>query len=201
MSSDLGELLERAEDYRFDPLKLDAVPVTGKLRKSPDPKTCLLVLSSDASGDLVVEIALEDVVKHEANKEAPAEDTVTLHVRPTAIVDASLRGRLGNGLVPGFVVAAAFGAGVREPVPMAAWREIVRPFSRLDVMLNLLSGLEWTECRARGKAACENQFPPGPARDQCITDAYIACGPRPTLRVDERVLEQLVDLFKGPVRP
>ena len=47
----------------------------------------------------------------------------------------------------------------------------------------------------------DNQFPPGPARDQCITDAYIACGPRPTLRVDERVLEQLVDLFKGPVRP
>jgi hypothetical protein len=200
MSSDFGDLLERASDYRFDPLNLDAVPVTGKLRKSPDPKTCLLVLSSEPSGDLVVEIALDDVVKHEVGKEAPAEDAVTLHVKPTAVVNASLRGRLGTALVPGFVVAAAFSAGVREPVPTAAWREIVRPFSRLDVMLNLLDGLAWTECRVRGKAACENRHPPGPARDQCITDAYIACGPRPTLRVDERVLEQLVDLFRGPVR-
>ena len=82
MSSDFGELLQRAKDYQFDPLKLDAVPVTGMLRKSPDPKTCLLVLWSEPGGDLVIEVALADVVQHEASKGGAAEDTVTLHVKP-----------------------------------------------------------------------------------------------------------------------
>jgi hypothetical protein len=50
---------------------------------------------------------------------------------------------------------------------------------------------------------CEAQFPPGPDRDRCITDGYIACGERPRLRVSDRVLEQLAELFRdtGPGGP
>jgi hypothetical protein len=123
---------------------------------------------------------------------------VTLHVKPTAILTTSFRGKVTNSLIPAFIVTSAFGQGVREPIPSVPWREIVTPFSRLDVMLNLLDGLTWVECRAQGKADCEAMFPPGPDRDQCITDRYIQCGLRPRLRVDERVLEQLVELFRSP---
>jgi hypothetical protein len=201
MDSDFSDLLGQAEDYEFDPRRLDAVPITGVLRKSPNPKSCVLVLSSQAAGDLVVEIEADDVVKHEPEKgDDGAGDLVTLHLKPTAIVSASLRGKLTNALVPAFVVMSAFGHAVREPRPSVPWREIVTPFSRLDAMLNLLDGLSWTECRVRGKAECEALHPAGPDRDRCISDRYIACGPRPTLRVDERVLEQLRGLLGGPVR-
>ena len=58
-----------------------------------------------------------------------------------------------------------------------------------------------SECRVQGKQDCEARFP-GPdleaARNACITDAYIACGERPTLRVDPRTLEQLADLLRPP---
>lgn len=201
MSSDFRELVERAGNYEFDPTKLDAIPITGILRKSPDPKKCILVIFSEATGDLVVEIEADDVVKHEVEKGGkPTGDQVTLHVKPTAILTTSLRGKVTNSLIPAFIVTSAFGQTVREPIPSVPWREIVTPFSRLDVMLNLLDGLAWTECRARGKAECEALHPPGPDRDRCITDKYIECGPRPRLRVDERVLEQLVELFRGPIR-
>ena len=201
MSSDFRELLGRAGKYEFDPKKLDAIPITGILRKSPDPKKCILVIASEPTGDLVVEIEADDVVKHDVKKGGePAEDQVTLHVKPTAMLTTSFRGKITNSLIPAFIVTSAFGQGVREPIPSVPWREIVTPFSRLDVMLNILDSLAWTECRARGKAECEALLPPGPARDQCITDKYIACGPRPRLRVDERVLEQLVELFRGPIR-
>jgi hypothetical protein len=196
MGSAFKDLVERAEKYEFDPKRLDAIPITGTLKKSPDPRNVILVLSSQAAGDLVVEVATDDVVKHEVT-----DDQVTLHVKPTAVVTASARGKIASALVPAFVTASAFGQGVREPVPSVPWREIVTPFSRLDVMLNVLDGISWAECRANGKAACENMHPPGPARDQCIVDRYIACGERPTLRVSERVLEQLAELFRGPVRP
>jgi len=53
MSSDFRELLGRAGKYEFDPKKLDAIPITGILRKSPDPKKCILVIASEATGDLV----------------------------------------------------------------------------------------------------------------------------------------------------
>lgn len=194
MGSAFKELVERAENYEFDPKRLDAIPITGTLRKSPDPKNVILVISSQASGDLVVEMAADDVVKHEVT-----DTQVTLHVKPTAVVTASVRGKIASALVPAFVVTSAFGQGVREPVPSVPWRQIVTPFSRLDVMLNVLDGISWAQCRADAKATCEVRHPqPGPARDQCIVDGYIACGPRPTLRVSERVLEQLVELFRGP---
>jgi hypothetical protein len=193
--------MERAENYEFDPKKLDAIPITGILRKSPDPKKCILVLSSEATGDLVVEIEAADVVKYEVQKGGePPGDEVTLHVKPTAILSTSFTGKITNSLIPAFIAMSAFGQGVREPVPSVPWREIVTPFSRLDVMLNLVDGLAWTECRARGKAECEFLHPPGPDRDRCITDRYIACGPPPRLRVDERVLEQLLELFRGSIR-
>jgi len=202
MSSDFRELVERAGNYEFDPKKLDAIPITGILRKSPDPKNCILVISSEANGDLVVEIAADDVVKYDVEKGGePSGDQVTLHVKPTAILTASFSGKVTNSLIPAFIVTSAFGQAVREPIPSVPWREIVTPFSRLDVMLNLLDGVAWTECRARGKAECEARHPsPGPARDQCITDRYIECGPPPRLRVSERVLEQLVELFRGSIR-
>jgi hypothetical protein len=197
MGSAFKELVERAEKYEFDPKRLDAIQITGTLRKSPDPKNVILVLASESAGDLLVELATEDVVKHEVTG-----SQVTLYVKPSAVVTASVQGKIASALVPAFIVTSAFGQGVREPVPSVPWREIVTPFSRLDVMLNVLDGLSWAQCRADGKAACEVMFPqPGPARDQCIVDAYIACGERPTLRVSERVLEQLVELFRGPVRP
>jgi hypothetical protein len=43
----------------------------------------------------------------------------------------------------------------------------------------------------------------GADRDRCITDGYIACGERPRLRVSDRVLEQLAELFRdtGPGGP
>ena len=202
MSSDFRELVERAGNYEFDPQKLDAIPITGVLRKSPDPKKCILVISSEATGDLVVEIEADDVVRYEPQRKGePIGDLLTLHIKPTAIVTTSFRGKITNSLLPAFIVTSAFGQGVREPVPSVPWREIVTPFSRLDIMLNVLDGLAWTECRARGKAECELLHPvPGPARDQCIADRYIACGPRPRLRVSERVLEQLVELFRGPIQ-
>ncbi len=201
MTSDFREIVDRAGNYEFDPKKLDAIPITGILKKSPDPKNCILVLSSEANGDLVVEIAVDDVVKHEVRKgRESTRDRLTLHVKPTAITTASLKGKVTNALIPAFIVTSAFGQSVRGPIPSVPWKEIVTPFSRLDVMLNLLDGLAWTECRARGKAECEAFHPPGPDRDRCITDKYIECGPPPRLRVDERALEQLVELFRGPIR-
>lgn len=201
MSGKFAELLERAGSYEFDPRKLDALPITGMLRKSPDPRSCILVISSSAAGDLIVEIDADDVVEHEVNGAGEhAGEEVTLRVRPTAVVTASVKGKLAAAAVPAFVVTSAFGQGVRQPVPSAPWRAIVTPFSRLDVMLNVLDGLGWAECRARGKAECEALHPPGPDRDRCITDRYIACGPPPRLRVDERVLEQLRELVGGPIR-
>jgi hypothetical protein len=202
MSSDFKQLVEGAGKYAFDPRKLDAIPIRGVLRKSSDPKNCILVLSSDANGDLIVEIEMDDVVKYEVEKGSePTGGRVTLHIKPSAIVTASFNGKVANSLIPAYIVTSAVGQGVREPIPSVPWREIVTPFSRLDVMLNVLDVLSWSECRARGKAECELLFPnPGPARDQCIVDRNIACGPKPTLRVPERVLEQLVDLFRGPIR-
>ena len=200
-AADFTELLTRAGSYEFDPERLDAIPITGELRKSPDPKKCILVMSSTAAGDLIVEIAAEDVVEYEGDHGGEhAGEPVTLHVRPAAIVTASAKGKVANALVPAFIVTSAFGQGVKEPIPSVPWREIVTPFSRLDAMLNLLDGVAWAECRARGKAECEALHPPGPDRDRCITDRYIACGPPPRLRVDERVLEQLRELFNGPMR-
>jgi len=52
-----------------------------------------------------------------------------------------------------------------------------------------------------GKRDCEGRFPPGAARDACIAEAYIACGRKPALRIDPRVLEQLADLLREPPRP
>ena len=199
MTTEFTELLKRAGSYEFDPKRLDAIPITGMLRKSPDPKTCILVISSTAAGDLIAEIDAGDVVRYEVEMPGePAGELVTLHVRPTAVVTASVKGKIANAVVPAFVVASASGQAVREPIP--SWRDIVAPFSRLDVMLNMLAGVEWADCRAQGKAECEALHPPGPDRDRCITDKYIACGPPPRLRVDERTLEQLRELFTGPVR-
>jgi hypothetical protein len=124
---------------------------------------------------------------------------VRLHVKPTAILTTSFRGKVTNALVPAFIVASGFGQTVREPIPVP-WREMVTPFSKLDVMLNVLDRLAWAECRARGKAECERLHPPGPDRDQCITEKYFKCGPPPRLSVDEHVLEQLAESFGGPVR-
>jgi len=198
MSADLKELMERAANYEFDPRKLDAIPITGILKKSPDAKKCILVISSEPTGDLIVEIQADDVVEHEVVKGGEtAGDKVTLHVKASAVVTTSFRGKVANSLVPAFIVTYASGQGVREPVPSVPWREIVTPFSRLDIMLNILDGLAWTECRVQVKRDCEARHPAGPLRDQCITDGYIRCGPPPRLRIDERVLEQLVDLFRG----
>ena len=201
MRSEFDELIDRAEPYTFDPLRLAAVPISGWLRKSTDPATCTLVLGSGPSGDLVAEIARADVVKLDADAGADADRRVTLHVKPTAIVAASARGRLASALVPGTITAAALGELVRQPVPLPAWREIVTPFSRLDALLNVVDALSWTECRVEGKRDCEARFPPGAARDACIAEAYIACGRKPALRIDPRVLEQLADLLREPPRP
>jgi hypothetical protein len=197
MPSEFDELMDGAEPYAFEPSRLAAVPITGWLRKSADPASCTLVLASGPSGDLVAEIARADVVKHEA---AAGDDDkrVTLHVKPAAIVAASARGRLASALVPGTITAAALGELVREPVPLPAWREIVTPFSRLDALLNVVDALSWTECRVEGKRACEALHPPGAARDACIADRYVACGRKPALRIDPRVLEQLAELFRAP---
>jgi len=200
MNSNFRELVERIESYEFR--ELDTIPVTGILRKSPDNRdSCILVISSDSSGDLVVEVGLDDVVRHEAAKTEgmPAEDQVTLHVKSTAILTTSFRGKITNALIPAFIVTSSFGGLIRGPIPTAPWRGIVTPFSRLDVLLNIADGLDWMECRANGKAECEAHHPPGPDRDQCITAKYIDCGPPPKLRVDEGDLEQLLGLVKGHI--
>jgi hypothetical protein len=198
MGAGFSELMERAANYEFDVQKLDAVPITGTLRKSTNPKNCILVVFSEAAGDLIIEIAADDVVRYDKRGDA-AGDQVTLHVKPTAVVTASFKGKATNALVPAFIVTSAFGQRVREPLPSVPWRDIVTPFSRLDVMLNVLDGVAWAECRARAKADCEARHSPGPDRDRCIADAYIRCGARPRLRVSERVLEQLVELFREPL--
>ncbi|MGH9163676.1 MAG: hypothetical protein ACRD2X_27300 [Vicinamibacteraceae bacterium] len=194
MSTDIKESVRRADDD-CDPSTAHAVPITGVLRKTPHSTHYILALSGEAAGDLTVEIERDDVVKQERGK--TAGDRVTLQVKPTARVTTSFSAEVTNALIPTFIITSAFGQAAREPIPSVPWREIVTPFSRLDVMLNLVDGLAWTECRARGKAECEALHPPGPDRDQCITDKYIQCGERPTLRVDERLLEQLVDLLGG----
>jgi hypothetical protein len=198
MASDFDETMEGVEPYAFEASRLGAVPITGWLRKSTDPATCILLLASGPSGDLAAEIARADVVKHDTEPGADDERRVTLHVKPAAIVTASARGRLAGALVPGTITAAALGELVREPVPLPAWRELVTPFSRLDAMLNVVDALSWTECRVEGKRACEALFPPGEAREACIAERYIACGRKPALRIDPRTLEQLADLFREP---
>src|SRR5262245_31563836 len=126
MSPDLNDLLKRAANHEFDPKKLGAIPITGVLKKARDPKHCILVISSTAAGDVIVEIALDDVVKHVVEKEAQAPgDRVTLHVKPTAIVTTSLAGEVATSLVPAFIVTGAFGQAPGEPTPSVPWREIV----------------------------------------------------------------------------
>ena len=195
MSSDFRELVEQAENYEFDRNKLEAIPITGILRKSPNPRSCILVISSETTGDLVVELEMDDVIKHEGEKSCKPGGQVTLHVKPSAILTTSFRGKVTNP-----IVTSAVGQAVRQPIPSAPWRGIVSPFDKLDILLNFLNTIDWAECRARGKAECEQLHPPGPDRDRCITDRYIACGAPPRLRVDERTLEQLGELFRGPTR-
>lgn len=187
MADDFKKLVEGAESYEFDPKRLDALQVSGTLRKSDDAATFILVLSSTNRGDLTAEIRTEDVLEHEAEG-----DRVTLHVKPTAVVSTTFTGRItGSPLVE---------AG-REPLPEVPWRTVVTPFSAIDRLLHFVSLLGWHECRAAVVERCERLHPPGPARDQCITDGYIGCGEKPALRVSARVLDQLVDLFRGPDFP
>lgn len=199
MDADLGKLLEGSDEYMFNPGRLDAVPVTGALKRSSEPGKCVLLMSSDAGGDLAVEVNVDDVAFHEkAGKCGGCEaenDRVTLHLRPAAVVATSFRGTAARAIATSAFLASPIGEFfTRQP----------QPFTRLDELLNTIALLGWNDCRARVRQDCEARFPNNPAaRDQCITDGYIACGARPRLRVSDRVLEQLTELFRdtGPGGP
>ena len=192
MSSDFRELVQRAGSYEFDPRQLDALPITGVLRKSSDSKNIILVMSNEPSGDLIVEIEADDVVRYEVEKRGEGtEEQVKLYVKPTAVVTTSFNGKAPNALVTALMANAAFGQPIREPLEVP-WREIVTPFSRIDVMLNWVSSLAWAECQAD----CLRRFP---NRGQAQTDCLMACGPPPKLRVSEGVLEKLVELFRDQI--
>jgi hypothetical protein len=199
MDADLGKLLEGSDEYMFNPGRLDAVPVTGALKRSSEPGKCVLLVSSDAGGDLAVEVNVDDVAFHEkAGKCGGCEaenDRVTLHLRPAAVVTTSFRGTAARAIATSAFLASPIGElFTRQP----------QPFTRLDELLNTVALLGWNECRARVQRDCRERFPNDPtARDRCITDGYIACGERPRLRVSDRVLEQLAELFRdtGPGGP
>ena len=186
MNSDLKELIERAGGYEFDPELLDAIPITGALRKSSDPKSCILVIFSDTSGDLIVEIELDDVVKHEVEKRGAhaedQEDRVTLYIRSTAIITTSFQGKATANSVITFALAART---IRQPLRVPE-REIATPFSRIDVLVSLVDSLAWAECAAD----CERRFPND--FTDCVTRE---CGLKPKLQVSDRVLEQLREVF------
>jgi hypothetical protein len=196
MDTDLKKLLEGKDEYLFNPERLDAIPVTGVLGKSSDAEKCVLLVSSDHRGDLAMEINLDDVASHEKAGECEGcqQDRVMLHLRPGAIVTTSIRGKAARAVATSALLASPLvELFTRQPTP----------FTRLDELLNQISLLGWNECRAQVRRDCEQRFPAGPARDQCITDGYIACGERPRLRVSDRVLEQLAGIFRdtGPGGP
>lgn len=197
MNPDFKKLVKGAKDYEFDPKLLDAIPVTGILRKSPDPKNCILVISNKTSGDLILEIESDDVVKHEVKEQCECtedrEDQVTLYIKPSATVTTSFKGKITNSLIASaLMVNSASAQPIREQLTGLPWTEIVSKFSIIDILLNRVGLLGWSVCRAEGRAECIERFPtPGPDRDQCITDRYIECGSRPRLEVGERTLEKL----------
>jgi len=199
MDTDLNKLIEGSDEYMFNPGRLDAVPLTGALRRSSEPGKCVLLVSSHSGGDLAVEVNVDDVGFHEKPGACAGceneSDRVTLYLRPAAVVTTSLRGTAARAVATSAFLASPIGELFTRQPP---------PFSRLDGLLNTVAVLGWNECRARVQRDCRARFPNDPAaRDQCITDGYIACGERPRLRVSDRVLEQLAELFRdtGPGGP
>jgi hypothetical protein len=194
MDADLGKLLEDSDEYMFNPRRLDAVPVTGSLRKSSEPGKCVLLVSSNAGGDLAIEVNVDDVGFHEKAGGCGGcetdNDRITLHLRPGAVVTTNFRSTAARAVATSAFLASPIGElFTRQP----------QPFTRLDELLNTVAVLGWNECRANVQRDCQARFPNDPAaRNQCITDGYIACGERPRLRVPERILEQLVELFREP---
>lgn len=191
MDTDLNKLLEGSDEYTFNPGRLDAVPLTGSLKRSSEPGKCVLLVSSTPAGDLAVEVNVDDIGFHEKAGGCGGceSDRITLHLRPGATVTTSLRSTAARAVATGALLASPIGElFTRQP----------QPFTRLDELLNTVAVLGWNECRANVQRDCRARFPNDPAaRDQCITDGYIACGERPRLRVSDRVLEQLAELFRG----
>lgn len=185
MHNDLRTLAEKAGLYAFDSAKLDAIAVTGTLKKSEAKGTYLLVLAETRSGDLVTEIVEDDVVGFEE----AAGGQVTLKVKPDAVLATTLRGKAASALVPGYLALAGAGLDGERIPPSVLWRDLVQPFTRLDQMLNMIDVLDWNSCRARVYERCNDD-------PVCIANGLIACGPRPKLRVDERTLERLADFFR-----
>jgi hypothetical protein len=185
MHVDLKALAEKAGVYAFDTAKLDAIPVTGTLKKTDVKGTYLLVLAETGSGDLVTEIVEDDVVGFEEKDGGQ----VTLKVKPDAVLTTTLRGKAASALVPGYLALTGAGLDGGRIPPSLPWRDLVQPFTRLDQMLNMIDVLDWNGCRARVYERCGGD-------PVCITNGLIACGPRPKLRVSERTLERLAEYFR-----
>lgn len=202
MDSDFEELIKKARDYEFDPGKLGAIALTGSLRKSANPGNCILVISSGPIGDVSVEVAVSDILAHTISADGvSSKDLVTIGVRPTAIITTSIRTSISIYHSSGgpSVTQELLSRNMRERITIP-WREVFKVPSTVDVILNWASRLAWVECRARGQAECESRYPPGVDRDRCVTQKHLECGPPPRLDVDERVLEQLVELLRVAIR-
>ena len=80
----------------FNPELIGATLVTGVLRKSKDPSKCMLVLSSDNNGDIMLEVNIEDVVKHEIQKEDEknGNKTIILYLKENSSVKKIHEGRI-----------------------------------------------------------------------------------------------------------
>jgi hypothetical protein len=201
MNSELKRLIEGAKNYEFDPELLDAIPITGTLRKSQDPKNCILVISNKASGDLIVEIELDDIVKHEIKKKGEnteyQRDQVKLYIKPTAIVTTSLKGKIANSLITSALLV--------DPISRQLIRilfpefPVIEPASLLDRILFRRSRAAWQECLSKGVRECRDQFPPGPDRDRCIINAVRDCGDLPSFGQNGSEFEQFIELFRGPI--
>jgi hypothetical protein len=166
MDADLGKLLEGSDEYIFNPGRLDAVPVTGTLRKSSEPGKCILLVSSSPGGDLAVEVNVDDVGFHEKPGACGGceneSDRITLYLRPGAVVTTSFRGTAARAVGTSAFLASPIG----EILPAAGPLHSPRRAETSRRLGNCASA------RAALKPLAGRPY-------QCITDGYIACGERP----------------------
>ena len=142
--STLKELIEKVKTYEFDPKLLNAIPIKGILRKSKDPSKCILVTYQGIEGDNTIEIELNDIVKHEVEKQSEnnKDDIVKLYVKQDTTITSSYRGKITH---MGFDIPRILSEIGRKPGSTSTAEE-------------QLEEIEWLTCRTRIGRQCYTAY-------------------------------------------